>query len=67
MRQGFERAFAQLDAIEAPLSVAVAEPTARAQLEALVREFKGLRLLVAEQLAPALGLLIGFNAMDGDG
>jgi uncharacterized protein len=67
VRQGFERAFAQLDAIEAPLSVAVAEPTARAQLEALVREFKGLRLLVAEQLAPALGLLIGFNAMDGDG
>jgi predicted lipoprotein len=66
LRQGFERAFAQLDAIGSPLHVAVEDPPARAQLKALLAEVQGLRRLVTEQLAPALDLLVGFNAMDGD-
>jgi predicted lipoprotein len=66
LRQGFERAFAQLDAIGLPLPAAVEDPAARAQVEALLAEVKGLRQLVTEQLAPALDLLVGFNAMDGD-
>ena len=66
IRQGFARAFAQLDAIGAPLSSAVEDPTARAQVEALLADLKGLRQLVAQDLAPALGLVVGFNAMDGD-
>jgi uncharacterized protein len=66
IRQGFERAFAQLDAIGLPLDAAVEDPAARAQVEALLAEVKGLRQLVSEQLAPALDLLVGFNAMDGD-
>ena len=66
IRQGFGRAFAQLDAIGSPLDAAVEDPAARAQVEALLTEVKGLRQLVSEQLAPALDLLVGFNAMDGD-
>jgi predicted lipoprotein len=66
IRRGFERAFTKLDAIALPLHVAVADPKGRAQVEALLAEVKGLRLLVGQELAPALGLLIGFNAMDGD-
>jgi predicted lipoprotein len=66
IRQGFERAFAQLDAIGSLLHVAVEDPPARAELEALLAEVQGLRRLVTEQLAPALDLLVGFNAMDGD-
>ena len=66
IRQGFGRAFAQLDAIGSPLDAAVEDPAARAQVEALLAEVKGLRQLVSEQLAPALDLLVGFNAMDGD-
>jgi hypothetical protein len=66
IRQGFASAFAQLDAIKLPLSAAVADPAARAQVEALLAAVKELRRLVAEQLAPALSLLVGFNATDGD-
>jgi predicted lipoprotein len=66
LRRGFSRAFAQLDAVKLPLPTAVEDPAARAQLEALLAEIKGLRLLVSQELAPALGLLVGFNAMDGD-
>ena len=66
IRQGFERAFARLDAISLPLHAAVEDPAARAQVAALLVELKGLRLLVAQELAPALGLLLGFNQMDGD-
>jgi uncharacterized protein len=66
LRRGFSRAFAQLDAIKLPLSTAVEDPAGRAQVEALLAEVKGMRLLVTQELAPALGLLVGFNAMDGD-
>jgi predicted lipoprotein len=66
IRQGFGRVFARLDAIEQPLSTAVEDPAARAQVEALLGEVRTLRLIVGQELAPALGLLVGFNAMDGD-
>ncbi|MGH6898309.1 MAG: imelysin family protein [Geminicoccaceae bacterium] len=66
IRRGFDRAFAQLDAIALPLPAAVEDPAARARIEALLAELRTLRLLVAQELAPALGLLVGFNAMDGD-
>jgi predicted lipoprotein len=56
----------QAEAIALPLHAAVEDPKGRAQVEALLAEVKSLRLLVGQDLAPALGLLIGFNAMDGD-
>ena len=66
MRQEFKRAFAQLDAIGLPLDAAVGDAAARAQVEALLAEVKSMRQLVSQELAPALDLLVGFNAMDGD-
>jgi uncharacterized protein len=66
IRQGFARAFAQLDGIAPSLHAAVEDPAGRARIEALLAELRTLRRLVAQELAPALGLLIGFNAMDGD-
>jgi uncharacterized protein len=66
MRQEFKRAFAQVDAIGMPLDAAVGDAAARAQVEALLAEVKTMRQLVSQELAPALGLLVGFNAMDGD-
>jgi predicted lipoprotein len=66
IREDFARGFARLDAIKQPLPAAVEDPAARAEIEALLAAVKGLRLLVAQELAPALGLLVGFNAMDGD-
>ncbi len=66
IRQGFERALAKLDAIEPPLHAAVEDRATRPKVEALVSELKGLRHLIAQELAPALDLAIGFNALDGD-
>ncbi len=66
IRQGFERAFTKLEAIGAPLHRAVADPAERPKVEALVTEVKALRHLIAQELAPALDLAVGFNALDGD-
>jgi predicted lipoprotein len=66
LRRGFSSAFAQLDAIKLPLPTAVEDPAGRAQVEALLGEVKSMRQLVSQELAPALGLVVGFNAMDGD-
>jgi uncharacterized protein len=66
LRQDFTQAFAQLDALQLPLDAAVGDAAARAKVEALLAEVKTMRQLVSQELAPALGLLVGFNAMDGD-
>ncbi len=66
LRKGFERTVATLDGIGAPLHTAVEDPAARPKVETLVTELKALRQLVAQELAPALDLAVGFNALDGD-
>jgi uncharacterized protein len=66
IRDGFAQAFSALDAIRLPLHAAVEDPAARARVEALLGAVRSLRGLVAQDLAPALDLLVGFNAMDGD-
>ena len=66
IRRGFERTFATLDGIDLPLHTAVEDPAARPKLETLVTDLKALRQLVAQELAPALGLAVGFNSLDGD-
>ena len=66
IRDSFAEAFTALDAIELPLHAAVEDPAARDGVEALMGEVRTLRSLVAQHLAPALDLLVGFNAMDGD-
>jgi uncharacterized protein len=65
-----ERAFAQTLAtarsIEGPLATAVADPARRPAVEQLALEARALKQIVNERLASALGIPIGFNAMDGD-
>jgi predicted lipoprotein len=62
----FARTRNALDAVHQPLDQAVADPAGRPEVEALLREVQQLRLLVVERLAPALGIGLGFNALDGD-
>jgi predicted lipoprotein len=57
---------AALAAIELPLHVAVADPGERPKVEAALEELRAVRRLMVERLAPALGLALGFNALDGD-
>jgi hypothetical protein len=53
-------------AITEPLHLAVADPLARPVVERLLEELRGVRRLLQERLAPALGFASGFNALDGD-
>ena len=65
-----ERAFAQTLAtarsLPVPLDQAVGEATHRATVEKLARELQALRQLAAERTARTLGLVLGFNSLDGD-
>ena len=62
----FAVAHTALDALAMPLPAAVADPAARAQVEALRAAVSQLKALVSQRLAPALGLSLGFNSLDGD-
>lgn len=64
--QSFDRAIAAANAIAMPLENAVADAGARPALEKLRRDTGTLKRLLADRLAPSLGLPIGFNALDGD-
>lgn len=66
LRDAFTRAIEALRGFERPLSQAVADPAARPRVEALLQDLKSLRLLVAGPLAEEIGLVVGFNALDGD-
>jgi hypothetical protein len=64
--QGFAEADAAAARIAPDLEAAVAEADGRAAVEDTIRALGALRRLLAERGAPALGLPVGFNSMDGD-
>lgn len=65
-----DRAFAQLGASAAamplPLEAAIGDPARREAAAVVQREAAALKALLAQRLAPALGIPLGFNALDGD-
>lgn len=65
-----ERAFAQTMAtaksVSGPLADAAQDPARRAVLETLATETGALRQIAAQKAADRLGLVLGFNALDGD-
>lgn len=62
----FDQAAASANAIALPLEKAVGDAGARPAVETLRRDAQAVKRLLAEKLAPALGLPLGFNALDGD-
>ncbi len=64
------RAFAQTrrtaESIEAPLETAVSDPALRPTVEQLAAEADALKALLVQRLNVALGIPVGFNALDGD-
>lgn len=62
----FDDVAAALAAVPLPVDAAVADPAGRPQVRALLTEVRRLRDLVGHRLAPAIGLTMGFNALDGD-
>lgn len=54
---------AQLDD---PIFAGVSEPASRVRIEALQSSIQEAYMLTANELAPALGIQMGFNSLDGD-
>lgn len=59
-------AIAALEAVTPPFEQAVADDGARARLVEAALVIKNLQSTIVEYLAPALGVNLGFNALDGD-
>lgn len=63
---GFDQAIALAAALDDPILAGVAEPESRLKVEILHQSVQALRETILAELAPALGVSIGFNAQDGD-
>ena len=66
LRRGFDAAIGAADRIPGPLESAMKTPRTRPTVERLLKEVRTLRHAVAEHLTTALGVPLGFNALDGD-
>ena len=52
--------------LEDPRLQGVSDPAQRFRIEALQQEINDLRTLIEQELGPSLGVLAGFNSLDGD-
>ena len=67
LAQAFDAAMAATDAVPEPMDQQVADPEGRRTLGALLAAVTQVSYLLQQKMAPALGISIGFNELDGDG
>ena len=66
IRKSFLEALAAARAITGPLRETVTDPTRREGIANLRERLRSLHLLIAGPMAQEIGLIVGFNALDGD-
>ena len=66
MRKACRLTLATAQSIEGPVEKAAADPSRRPPVKKLAKQMQALKQIVRDRLAPALGLAVGFNALDGD-
>ena len=66
MRKAFRLTLATAESLGGPVESAAADSALRPKAEKLAKQVRALRQIVRDRLAPALGLAVGFNALDGD-
>ena len=66
MRKAFRLTLATARALDRPVEDAAADPSLRPRVKKLATQVQALKQIVRDRLAPALGLAVGFNALDGD-
>ncbi|UWR33843.1 imelysin family protein [Sulfitobacter sp. W027] len=62
----FNRALTAARALEDPVLAGVADPISRIRVEALQNDVLAIAEAVSAEIAPALGVTVGFNSADGD-
>ncbi len=65
-QKAFERAITLAEALKDPIFDGVTNPSGRLKVEILAGQIGHVRDLALSELAPAMGVGIGFNAQDGD-
>ena len=63
---GFDKAAQLAERASAPLHEAVATPAKRIAVEALQTQTRALQAMAREIIAPAIGVAVTFNSLDGD-
>ncbi len=66
LHDAFQAALVQAAQLDDPLFAGVADPQARLRVESLQQSIGQIREIVQNDLGPRLGVVSGFNAMDGD-
>ena len=66
LEAGFQKPILRALRLEDPSLQGVADPAKRFRIEALQQEVNDLRTLIESDLGPSLGVLAGFNSLDGD-
>ena len=66
LRKAFCLTLATARSIDRPVEAAAADRSLRPQVEKLATQVRALKQIARDRLAPALGLAVGFNALDGD-
>ncbi|MPZ34671.1 MAG: hypothetical protein GEV13_27420 [Rhodospirillales bacterium] len=66
LTRAFAQTLATVEGIPGSLGAGVASAASRRPLDKLLRETRALKALLAQRLAPVLGVPVGFNALDGD-
>jgi len=64
--RAFAQTLATAEGVTGTLEAGVGSAPLRQALDTLSRETKALKALLAQRLAPVLGVPVGFNALDGD-
>jgi hypothetical protein len=66
MRRAFKLTIANARSIGKPLEAAIRDKRLRPRVTKLLLQVRALKQIVRTRLAPAIGLAVGFNALDGD-
>ncbi|WP_039966409.1 imelysin family protein [Roseobacter sp. MED193] len=66
LETAFQKPILRALRLDDPRLAGVADPANRFRLEALQQEVNDLRALIESDLGPSLGVLAGFNSLDGD-
>ncbi|MFW2589998.1 imelysin family protein [Sagittula sp. SSi028] len=66
IEDAYAAAFAEIDAQDSPVFAGVTDPMGRFRVEVLQRAIDTIRYTIGTELGPKLGVVEGFNALDGD-
>ncbi|MCF4164139.1 imelysin family protein [Zavarzinia compransoris] len=66
VEDGLSAAIATADEIEMPLDEALTDASGRTLVQRLIDQAEATKTLLANRVAPVLGIPLGFNALDGD-